>query len=79
MMNRLSDKGNQDSWGYGDLNFCQKLKDVTFKAGMNNLLYDYGMFFLKGSRSFVLSLVIGIWHGTLRMETCLHYKKLMGE
>jgi len=30
---------------------------------------------LKGSRSFVPSLVIGIWHGTLRIETCLHYKK----
>ena len=55
-MNRLSNKGNQDSWGYGDLNFCQKLKHVTLKAGMNNILYDYGIFFLKGSRSFFLSL-----------------------
>ena len=57
LMNRLSNKGNQDSWGYGDLNFCQKLKHVTvLKAGMNNILYDYGIFFLKGSRSFFLSL-----------------------
>ena len=56
IMNRLSNKGNQDSWGYGDLNFCQKLKHVTLKAGMNNILYDYGIFFLKGSRSFFLSL-----------------------
>ena len=55
-MNRLSNKGNQDSWGYGDLNFCQKLKHVTLKAGMNNILYDYGIFILKGSRSFFLSL-----------------------
>ena len=56
IMNRLSNKGNQDSWGYGDLNFCQKLKHVTLKAGMNNILYDYGIFLLKGSRSFFLSL-----------------------
>ena len=43
-MSRLSNKGNQEWWGYGDLNFCQKLKDVTCKAGMTNLLYDYGSF-----------------------------------